>query len=390
MGAPGQLVQLKPTDLLEQEPDAFAEASPEQAEDTTDSHFLAWLNTADSKDTIPDVPDSPGVTAFLQQLPDLSAYVGESSSPKEQWVVAGLGNSEDTVPDVLDIPNSLTDTACLDELPDLSMYAVEGDGPQDQAAVAHLGDSVDTISPHYVPNLPADVLEELPDPCRAEGGCNNEQAAAVMLVEGEIILPDVLDSLASTAPSSEAPDFLGYGAHSDWPEDRLAAAMLGDTDPFWGVPASPSQDPTGQQGGMAAELPTWLPPSRSETVKESSAESPLENAEESSEESPRKDPLQHLRDSALLDSVLLRIPLLSPVSSPPRPSRRHPPRTAQLVEEVPRRQHQVGLTRLPLPLDAQAGSSKRRASDGNNVPTKRARSLRDARDRVPPAPPDRF
>ncbi|CAN0232529.1 unnamed protein product, partial [Bubo scandiacus] len=268
------------------------------------------------------------------------------------------------------------------------------------------------------------------------------------------------------------------------------------------------RDPTGQQGGMAAELPTWLPPSRSETVKESSAESPLENAEESSEESPRKDPLQHLRDSvllripllsplsspprpsrrhllrtseesspesplesseesprkdslqALLDSVLLRIPLLSPVSSPPRPSRRHPPRTAQLVEEVPRRQRQVGLTRLLLPLDAvscralpgsgrpggkqakcpaparsrraqettlwdnippkrrkmveqwvgkhsktlweakpdrdgvaagsssqQAGSSKRRASDGNNVPTKRARSLRDARDRVPPAPP---
>ena len=72
MGAPGQLVQLKPVDLLEQEPDAFAEASPEQAEDTTANHFLTWLNTADSEDTVPDVPDS---TALLNELPDLCRYV---------------------------------------------------------------------------------------------------------------------------------------------------------------------------------------------------------------------------------------------------------------------------------------------------------------------------
>ena len=126
--------------------------------------------------------------------------------------------------------------------------------------------------------------------------------------------------------------------------------MLGDTDPFWGVPASPLQDPTGQQGRMEAELPTWLPLSPSETSEESSAETPLESSEESSEdspvESPWKGPLKALPDSPLLSTQ--GIPQLSPLPSPSHPSRRHPPRTAWLMEEALWKQPRVVLTRLPL------------------------------------------
>ncbi|XP_074694509.1 uncharacterized protein LOC141929225 [Strix aluco] len=351
LAAPG-----KPADLPEQGLDAFAEAFREEAEDTTAQQILAWLNTVDGEDTIPDVLDSPSVTAFLQQLPDVSAYVAEGSSPKEQAVAARLGDSEDAVSDVPELTallgelpdlSSLTSTMCCDELPDLSVYVVDGDCPQDRAMVAHLGDSGDTVLTASVPNLPAEVLKELPDLCRAEGGCDNEQVAVVMLVDGENIFPD---SLSSTVSSNEAPNFLGYGTQGNWAKDHLSAAMLGDADPFWGVPASPSQDPTGQQGRMAAELPTWLPPSPSETSEESSEESSDESSDESSEDSPakrpQKGPLKALPDSHLLSPQ--GIPLLSPLPSPSRPSRRHPPRTARLMEEVLRRQPRVLLTRLPL------------------------------------------
>ena len=117
LAAPG-----KPADLPEQGLDAFAEAFREEAEDTTAQQILAWLNTVDGEDTIPDVLDSPSVTAFLQQLPDVSAYVAEGSSPKEQAVAARLGDSEDAVSDVPEL------TALLGELPDLSRYVEAGGG----------------------------------------------------------------------------------------------------------------------------------------------------------------------------------------------------------------------------------------------------------------------
>lgn len=113
MGDPGQL---KPVDLLKQEPDALVGVSLEHAEDTITSHFLAWLNSADSEDT---TLDSPGVTAFL---PDLSAYVGDGSSPKEQEAVARLGDSEGTVPDVPDWTALLADLLDFSELPDFSEF----------------------------------------------------------------------------------------------------------------------------------------------------------------------------------------------------------------------------------------------------------------------------
>ncbi|KAK4806427.1 hypothetical protein QYF61_020576 [Mycteria americana] len=176
----------KPADLPEQGPAAFAEAFAETAEDTTVNHMLTWLDTADGEDTVSDAPGSPSLTAFLHELPDLlsmwqrlaaprnlSEYVVEGSGPKERVVVAGLGDSEGTIPGVLDFPNSLASTAFLNELHNVSEYAADGDCPQDQAVVARLGDSEDTILTTNVPNLTAEVLDELPDLSKyvTEGGC---------------------------------------------------------------------------------------------------------------------------------------------------------------------------------------------------------------------------
>ena len=115
----------KPADLPEQGPAAFAEAFAETAEDTTVNHMLTWLDTADGEDTVSNAPGSPSLTAFLHELPDLSEYVAEGGGPKERAVVAGLGDSDDTIPDVPDM------TAFLNELPDLSEYVVKGSCPKE-------------------------------------------------------------------------------------------------------------------------------------------------------------------------------------------------------------------------------------------------------------------
>ncbi|KAK4806589.1 hypothetical protein QYF61_013844 [Mycteria americana] len=417
--APGE-----PADLPKQGPATFAEAFAEQAEDTTLNHMLAWLNTTDGEDTIPDVPDSPSLTTFLHELPDLSEYVAEGGStkeraavlglgnsentvpddpnmtaflnelpdlseyvvkggcPKERVVVVGLGDGEDAIPDVLDFPNSLTSTAFLNEVHNFPEYVADGDCRQDQAVVAWLGDSEDT-------NLTTKVLDEVPDLSGAEGGCNREQVAAVMLVDSENTFPDVPDSLASTTFCNEVPDFLEYGEEGDCSEDRLAAAMLGDTDPFWGMAASPLQDPRGKQGGLVADLPTWLPLCPLGTSKESSPESSWESSEESPEnspvESPQKDPLKTPPESPLLSP--LQIPLLSPLGSPPTAPQHHLPRMAQLVEEALQRQPRVVLTRLPVragvvscqvvPRSGETGSKKAKRPTPASTPKMQVTSLQD-------------
>ena len=110
----------KPVDLPEQGPDAFAEACPELAGDTTASQVLSWLDTLASGDTTPDGPDSPSLAAFLHELPDLSKYVAEGSYPKERAAVAWLGDSKVSVDDVT---NS---TDFLNHFPDRSKYVAEG------------------------------------------------------------------------------------------------------------------------------------------------------------------------------------------------------------------------------------------------------------------------
>ena len=143
----------KPVDLPEQGPAAFAEAFPEQDEDTTVNHALAWLDTADGQDTVPDVPDSPTFTAFLHQLPDLSEYVAEGGCPKERAAVTGLADSEDTVPYVPDL------TAFLNELPDFE-YVAQGSCPKERAVPAGLGDGEDTVPdvPHFPNSLASTAL----------------------------------------------------------------------------------------------------------------------------------------------------------------------------------------------------------------------------------------
>lgn len=66
-------------DLPEQGPDAFANAFPQQAGDTNINDIFAWLNTVDCMDTVPDVPNSPSLTAFVHELPN-SYFLAQVSS----------------------------------------------------------------------------------------------------------------------------------------------------------------------------------------------------------------------------------------------------------------------------------------------------------------------
>lgn len=77
-------------------------------------------------------------------------------------MAAGLGNSKDTVPDVLGFPNSLASTAFLNELHDFSENVADGHCPQSQAVAAQLGDREDAVLTGNVPNLTAEVIDELP------------------------------------------------------------------------------------------------------------------------------------------------------------------------------------------------------------------------------------
>lgn len=71
---------------------------------------------------------------------------------------------------------------------------------------------------------------------------------AEMLLDGDNTFPDGPDSLASSTLVTEVSDFWDNGPEDDCPEDCLAAAILGDTDTFWGVAASPSPASQGMQG----------------------------------------------------------------------------------------------------------------------------------------------
>lgn len=83
----------EPMEVSKQGPAAFMEVFSEQAVDTTFSHQLAWFDTADRGDTIPDVPDW---AAFLYQFPELSEYIVQGGGV----VGRRLGDTEDTVPHV--------------------------------------------------------------------------------------------------------------------------------------------------------------------------------------------------------------------------------------------------------------------------------------------------
>ncbi len=90
--------------------------------------------------------------------------------------LAGLGDSQGTVPHVLLFPNSLASTAFLPEHHNFSGDVVVGDCPQDQAVETQRGDGQDTALTANVASLTAEALAELLDLSEyvAEGSCLKE------------------------------------------------------------------------------------------------------------------------------------------------------------------------------------------------------------------------
>nr|XP_021146831.1 proline-rich protein 36-like isoform X2 [Columba livia] len=333
-----------PGDQPQQEPATCAEASLEPAQDIVAVAMSAAFDTTDCGNSVPDVSDSPGLAAFLSELPDLSE--AEDPSHREQVAVAGLEDGDVTG----QIPKSPTFLSQLLDLSDLyfpnSLRELDGfweyaaESTQDQVAPAPLGDSEDSGLTTDGPGMTTEVLNELPDLAKAEGGCTEEQVAVEMLLKSYTTFPDGHDSLASSIPATEVPHFWEYGPEADCPEDHLAAATLGDTDPFWEVAAaSPSLAPQEMQGTGATDMAPWLQMSPMETPEQSSPENSKEPSEDCHLASPWRDPL----------TDPLERPLLSPLASPPPAHQPHWPSMAQLMEETRRRQLRVLLTRLPLP-----------------------------------------
>lgn len=101
----------------------------EQAEDTTINDLLAWLDTLEHEDAVPNVPESSGLNAFLSELPYLSEYVAEGGCTKQRVVAMGLGDSENTIPDV---PDTLNLTTCLNNSPVSLSTGQKAPTPQSQ------------------------------------------------------------------------------------------------------------------------------------------------------------------------------------------------------------------------------------------------------------------
>ncbi|XP_071660872.1 uncharacterized protein [Patagioenas fasciata] len=116
-------------DQPKQEPEKASVKAAEQVEDTTINDLLTWLDTLEHEDAVPDVPDSPGLTTFLSELPDLSEYVAEGGCAKQRVVAVGLGDSEDAIPDVPDTPNL---TTCLNNFPISPSTGQRTPAPQSQ------------------------------------------------------------------------------------------------------------------------------------------------------------------------------------------------------------------------------------------------------------------
>ncbi|OPJ90348.1 hypothetical protein AV530_009082 [Patagioenas fasciata monilis] len=243
-------------DQPKQEPEKASVKAAEQVEDTTINDLLTWLDTLEREDAVPDVPDSPGLTTFLSELPDLSEYVAEGGCAKQRVVAVGLGDSEDAIPDVPDTPNLTTclnnfpispstgqrtpapqrqwrwrgwRTASLKELHDFSDYAAENTCSQDQGLVACLEDSRDTSITTNGPCTTAEVLSELPNLSKyvVESSCPKEMGGGVGW-DSEDILPAVPDVPSWTTSLNKLPRLLEYRAESSCQKEQVVAEMLLD------------------------------------------------------------------------------------------------------------------------------------------------------------------
>nr|XP_021143583.1 uncharacterized protein LOC110358973 [Columba livia] len=337
--------------------------------------LIAWLEATMGGDDVPDVADSPDLASFLRELPDLSGYVGHGSCPKQPAVALGMGNTNPHVHDTTNPPPASTSSpispstgqrtpapesewrraledgnvtshvpsspTILSQPPDLfNLRELDGfweqvsdsTRSQDQVALAELGDSGDASIYTHGARMTTEVIKELPDLPKAEGSCVEDPVTGEMLLPGDTSIPGGPDSQASSTPVTA--DFWEHGPEGDSLEERLAKAMMGDNDPFWGVMASPSMAPQGTQDAGDKDLPPWL-------------QSPEQSSPESSEEPPEDSPLASPWRDPMTDS--LESPLLSPLASPPPAPQCHLPSMDQLMEELQSRQLRVQLTRLPLP-----------------------------------------
>ena len=174
----------------------------------------------------------------------------------------------------------------------------------------------------------------------AKGGCSKEQSLAAGLGDSEDTDRGVPDVPVLTTTLNRIPDLLECMMEGNCPKDQVVAAMQEDTNPSWQrVATSPLLDAKGKQGGLAAVFPTRLP----ESPMEPSQEGPMDTSEESPLKGCPEGPHKGLPESP--QQILLK----SPLASPPTAPQHHPPRMAQLVEEVLQRQPRVILTHLPPP-----------------------------------------
>nr|XP_021149163.1 uncharacterized protein LOC110362007 [Columba livia] len=339
-----------PGDLPQQEPATCTRAAEELDLDAVADILSTWLDDTFAGDGVPEVVDNPDLDSFLCELPDLSGaentspgerveavaledgedtshvpstptflseppdlseYVADGGCSKDGVVAVGLGDSKNTIPDVLPCPNSLR------ELDGFWEHVAESTCSQDQGLLTQLGDSGDASFTTHGPRMTAEVFEELPDLPKAEGACMEDPVTGEMLLCGDTTFPDGTDSLASSTPVTG--DFWEYQATGDSLEHRLAAAVMGDTDPFWGVMASPSPAPQETQDSGGTDLPPWLQRDPLQSPEQSSPESPEESPEGSRLASPWRDPMTDSLESPLLSPLQepLQRTLWSPLCSAP-------------------------------------------------------------------------
>lgn len=213
--------------------------------------------------------------------------------------------------------------------------------------------------------------------------------ACLDTMEGEDTISDVLDifnSLTSTAFLDQPSDISDYGSDGDCPEDEMVAAMLEDTYPFLEVAMSPLLDPMGTQGGVGAQspllnspaAPQHHPPSTAQLVEEALRTQPrvfltrlpLPPATISRRVIHRSGKVGSKQAKCPAPDSTRRMRETSPWDNVP-PKKRKKMVVCRWEEKMKGDSAAVGSSRK------HGSRSKRRASNGSNIPTKRSRTLGD-------------
>lgn len=146
------------TDLPEEGLAATAEAIPEQAGDSIDTHLFGWPDTTLSEDTALDSPNSSTLDALLEEL---SEYLEDSGClDKQVEELAQQGDNEDTILDA-NVPSLMAED--FDEFLEFCECLLEDDHPNNPVVEAQQRNSQDAIP--AIPNLtPSASLPPAPQP----------------------------------------------------------------------------------------------------------------------------------------------------------------------------------------------------------------------------------